>query len=38
MLYRPSRTPSVNLDTGDERKKERNEAAARITPHSDVGG
>jgi hypothetical protein len=38
MLYRPSRTPPVNLDTGDERKKERNEAAARITPHSDVGG
>lgn len=23
MLYRPSRTPPVNLDTGDERKKER---------------
>jgi len=38
MLYRPSRTPPVNLDTGDERNKEKNEAAARTTPHSDVGG
>ncbi len=38
MLYRPSRTPPVNLDTEDERKKERNEAAARIVPHSEVGG